>query len=137
LLRLATAEPDDELTRIAARVAMDTTPEPVVLVHGSLDPDNVIVKGSRLSGLLDLEAARLGPASYDVASMTTGLAISAGPGRALEWLAACEHAIPEISRTNVCGFLLLRACFRRADGALSPREESSILAVAKTLTLAR
>lgn len=133
LLRQASTQANDELNRLAGEIAVRTTSEPVVLVHGSFEPDNVIVDGRRLIGLLDLEAARLGPASYDVASMMTSLAMSAGPGRALEWLAACKEAIPGVLPINACGFMLLRACFRSAAGAVSAGERTRVLEVARRL----
>ena len=100
------------LATLSNSLARDVRPEPIGLVHGSYDPDNVLVEAGRLTGLVDLEAVRFGPLAWDVATMADGLLESQGFAAARTWL-ACAAAIGA-APTAIAGYLALRACYRTA-----------------------
>ncbi len=127
---------DAHLQSIAAHLADTEADESAVLLHGSLDPTNVMIDCSdqgRMSGFLDLEATRWGPASYDIATMATGVARLWGAPSSLRWVSMCERIFANVPRTRVAGFMILRAAFRSAAGELSDTERSSILRVSEHL----
>lgn len=56
-------------------------------VHGSFDEDNVLFDAAgTVSGVLDLEGARVGPVALDVAGMAVDLLLGRGPQTARAWL---------------------------------------------------
>lgn len=68
--------------------------------------------------LIDLEATRIGVASFDVAAMAGGLLSEGSAAAARTWL---TEAIPALglAAENIAGFLALRAWHRHQAGALT------------------
>lgn len=83
-------------------------------VHGSFDEDNILFdRSGAIAGVLDLEAARVGPIAIDAAGMAADLLLRRGAPTARSWLAlwpADQH--------DVEAFLLLRLWHRHQHEAL-------------------
>jgi aminoglycoside phosphotransferase (APT) family kinase protein len=95
------------------------------LVHGSFHPGNALVTPAGTVTIIDLEATRIGLASFDVAAMAGGLLSEGSVAAARTWLA---EAIPALGlpAENVAGFLALRAWHRYQAGALTTGEREAV-----------
>jgi aminoglycoside/choline kinase family phosphotransferase len=109
-----------------------SVPEGTALVHGSLDPSNVLVTRRGRATFLDLEAARGGPVSFDVASMAGGLLATHGRDVAGRWLAAAAQSVVAPS-INVASHLALRAWNAHCAEALSEGARVDIAGLVKHL----
>jgi aminoglycoside phosphotransferase (APT) family kinase protein len=108
-------------------------PESVGLVHGSFDTDNVLMEPGGPPWLVDLEAARPGPVSLDVASMIGSL-LESSRVLAADWVDAAERAlIPSWNPVNVAGYLLLRTSYREEAGVLATSHRLAVVAAAERL----
>jgi aminoglycoside phosphotransferase (APT) family kinase protein len=63
-----------------------------VLLHGDYWPGNVLWNQGRLTGVVDWERVRVGPAGYDVGYCRLDLALSYGQGRADQFYAEYRRA---------------------------------------------
>lgn len=99
--------------------------EPPRLVHGSFHPGNALVTPAGTVTLIDLEATRIGVASFDVAAMAGGLLSEGSAAAARTWLA---EAIPALGlpAETIAGFLALRAWHRHQAGALTASEGQAL-----------
>ena len=52
---------------LLARIPAILEASPPALAHGDLAPVNLVIRGGRVTGLLDLERARIAPAAFDAA----------------------------------------------------------------------
>lgn len=102
--------------------------EPPRLVHGSAHPGNVLVTPAGTAVFIDLEAVRVGAASFDVAAMAGGLLADGDRTAAQAWLAGAVPALGLPIR-NVCGFLALRAWHRSQARALTAAEREALPAL--------
>lgn len=109
-------------------------PEQVGLVHGSLDPRNLVL-GPRGPVLLDLEACRPGPASFDIAQMCGSLIDADQTVLALNWLCSCKRRLASNwFPANIAGFLIVRYVNRANAPGAEPAHHSSTIRVVRELT---
>jgi aminoglycoside phosphotransferase (APT) family kinase protein len=107
--------------------------EPAVLVHGSFHPANVIATPHGAVTLIDLEATRIGPASFDVASMAGGLIADGAAGTAQNWVAHAMAAM-NLPARNIVAYLALRTWHRSQADVLTPTEQSALAALIRELS---
>jgi homoserine kinase type II len=112
--RLATIHPDlpAMLTRAHAAAALDLSALPVSQTHTDLFPDNVLMLGDRVTGLIDFYFACTGPMALDLAVTHAAWCFDRG-----------NRFLPDLGAALIAGYQSVRA--------LEPAERALFAEVAK------
>ena len=102
-------------------------------VHGSFDPQNILVGDDGTVGAVDFEAARPGLTSYDTAALLARLSAQ-DPHLANEWWQMTVGPGNPSEAAYVLGHLLLRTWYRHCAGVLVPEALESLVSFLPTAT---
>ncbi|MDR0854145.1 MAG: aminoglycoside phosphotransferase family protein [Clostridiales Family XIII bacterium] len=97
--------------------------EPSVLIHGSFTPNNVLISNDKGVCLIDLEAIRYGPLSFDIATMAGAMIEDGEIGAATEWINIATEGLSKRGYVNkINGWLIIRLLNRAVNGVVSSAE---------------
>ena len=115
-----------DIARVTARELQRQAPGSVA-IHGDFSPDQVVTGPDGLMALIDLDAARLGSAAYDLGCLTASTMVCAEAtgtaARGVEQLAAFLSGYDEVRRPPDADAVSLHAVAFRLRKAVDPFRE--------------
>jgi len=93
-------------------------PEEASNLHGSLSLNNLLVNSTRRVVLIDYEATRKGPRSFDYATLLGSIIDEGGINNALDIVNSYANRL-SVPLLNIAGWLLFRAICRNRENAMA------------------